>query len=294
MSRDILSNPDARIRAVMTYIEQHLDDELSLPVLSREAAFSKYHFHRVFLAYTGVSAVKYIQLLRLRRASYSLAFEPQKRVIDIALASGFDTPEAFSKAFKRIFGQMPSQFRSSPEWSNWHSKFKFNRPFNPAGHDGENSMDVRIVNFAQTPVALIEHTGPADCVLECAGKFIAWRKETGLSPVKTSQTFGIPYSDPHVTEPEAFRFDICGSMAGEVPDNNFGVKAGVIPGGRCAVVRHFGSHAQMDPTIYALYRDWLPQSGETLRDFPCFFEYINLIHEVDEADLLTDIYLPLA
>jgi AraC family transcriptional regulator len=43
----------------------------------------------------------------------------------------------------------------------------------------------------------------------------------------------------------------------------------------------------------SLYRDWLPESGEELRDFPLFFHYHNFVHEVAEHELLTDIYLPL-
>ncbi|MDK3166032.1 GyrI-like domain-containing protein [Aeromonas caviae] len=48
------------------------------------------------------------------------------------------------------------------------------------------------------------------------------------------------------------------------------------------------------PPGRALYRDWLPASGEELRDFPLFFHYHNFVHEVPTHELVTDIYLPLA
>ncbi|SER04553.1 transcriptional regulator, AraC family [Amphritea atlantica] len=283
-----LKREDPRISRVCDYINQNLDIELSIEQLSGVAALSKYHFHRLFSAFTGVSVVRFIQLMRLKRASFRLAFEPQLRIIDIAYEAGFDSPEAFSRAFKRTFGQSPSGFRASPEWPEWHSKFQFDMP-----SGGVLKMNVEIVDFTETPVALVEHKGPREQVLDTVGRFVAWRKETGLSPVKTSQTFGVPYSDPNTTKPEDFRFDVCGSFAGEVPDNSFGVKSGVIPGGRCAVVQHRGSHDNIDESIYYLYRNWLPDSGEELRDYPCFFQYRNFIHEVDECDLLTDIFLPL-
>ena len=92
-------------------------------------------------------------------------------------------------------------------------------------------MNVDIVNFETTKIALIEHLGPPERVLETAAKFIAWRKETGLSPVKTSNTYGIPYSDPKTTDPEKFRWDICGTIDGDVPANDYGTKSGTIPGG---------------------------------------------------------------
>ncbi|MGK9878855.1 GyrI-like domain-containing protein, partial [Salmonella enterica subsp. enterica] len=45
--------------------------------------------------------------------------------------------------------------------------------------------------------------------------------------------------------------------------------------------------------VWYLFREWLPASGETPRDFPVFFQYLNFVHEVAEHELLTDIYLPL-
>ena len=279
---------ERRIVRVCQYVEQNLDKTLTLAQLSQVAAFSRYHFHRLFSAYTGVSLGRFVTLLKLRRASFRLAFESDKRVIDIALEAGFDSPEAFSRAFKRHFGQTPRHFRDSPEWPQWHSKYQFARPTSE-----RQPMHISIVDFTETPVALIEHHGSPEIVLKTAGKFIAWRQETGLSPINSSRTFGVAHHDPSTVRPEEFRFDICGSIEGKVPENRFGVRAGVIPGGRCAVVRHRGSHDDMDGSIYYLYRDWLPESGEKLRDFPCFFQYLNFVHEVDECDLLTDIFLPI-
>ena len=66
-----------------------------------------------------------------------------------------------------------------------------------------------------------------------------------------------------------------------------------IPKGRCAVVCHVGSYANIGEAAYYLYRDWLPSSGEELRDFPLFFHYLNLGSDIPEHELLTDVYLPL-
>ncbi|NOH72206.1 hypothetical protein F0225_12785 [Vibrio pectenicida] len=92
-----------------------------------------------------------------------------------------------------------------------------------------------------------------------------------LSPIKTSETFGIPHLDPDITSDKEFQFDICGSYQGEVPENEYGVKSGVIPTGRCAVATHKGSYSRINETIHYLYQKWLPQSEASLRDFPCFF-----------------------
>ena len=106
-------------------------------------------------------------------------------------------------------------------------------------------------------------------------------------------TIGVPFHDPDTTPPEDFRFDICGSTRTEVPANDFGIIAKRIPGGRCAVVRHYGSTDAIGETIHALYGEWLPDSGHELRDFPCFFHYIARMPTVAEHEQITDIYLPL-
>ncbi|QDE31736.1 AraC family transcriptional regulator [Shewanella polaris] len=279
---------EERIKRVCDYINNHLDEDISLEKLSAIAICSKYHFHRIFKSFMGISTIQFVQLTRMKRASFRLAFESEQSIIDIAYEAHFESPEAFSRAFRRTFKQSPSQFRINPEWHSWHSKYEFKPPI-----VGENIVDIKITHFEEKNVALIEHKGHPKLVLDTVAKFISWRKETGLSPIKKSDSFGIPYSDPNTTPSEEFRFDICGTHNGEVPDNNYGVKSGLIPSGRCAVAQHKGSHDQISDTIYYLYRQWLPDSGEDLRDFPCFFHYLNFVHEVDECELLTDIYLPI-
>ena len=104
---------------------------------------------------------------------------------------------------------------------------------------------------------------------------------------------GVAHDNPDTIEPERFRFDICGEVTAAIPDNPQGVVNKIIPGGCCAVVRHFGAHDRIGEGAYYLYRDWLPNSGEELRDFPLFFHYLNLLPETPEHELVTDIYLPL-
>jgi AraC family transcriptional regulator len=278
-----------RINRVCEYVCQNLDKEFSLDHLSELANFSKFHFTRQFSAYTGISVFKFIQLMRLKRASYSIAFFKNTRIIDIALDAQFESPESFSRAFKNSFGQTPTQFRKEPEWPAWHAKFQFSLPIS----EGAKTMNVKIVDFKKIKVALLEHRCSPDRVFETASKFIEWRKQSTLSPVKSSNTYGIAYDDPKTTDPGNFRFDICGSIVGDVPENPQGVKTGYIPSGRCAVIRHQGSHDNIDQHVHYLYGEWLPKTDEELRDFPCFFHYLNLINDVEECELLTDIYLPL-
>ncbi|CCN80589.1 putative Transcriptional regulator, AraC family [Vibrio nigripulchritudo SFn27] len=278
---------DARMQATCDYIHQHLDQILTVSELSQVAHFSEFHFHRQFRAYVGVNVARYITQLRLKRAAYQLGFHPEKSVTDIALDAQFEFSESFSRAFKKEFGQSPRDFRKQPDWQKLHQTF-----LKPTRRQ-EEKMKVDIQKFERTLIAVFEHRGPAPQVNHSAMKFIDWRKSTGLSPVSSRRTFGLIYDDPAETEPSKFRFDICGEVHQAVPANSHGVVNKEIPEGRVAVVRHTGSHDELDKKVIYLYGTWLPESGETLRDFPCFFHYQNFFPEVDEHELVTDVYLPI-
>ncbi|WP_348771925.1 GyrI-like domain-containing protein [Pseudoalteromonas sp. MMG013] len=280
--------PHRSIQRVCDYIAQNLDIPMSIEHLSDVAALSKYHFHRLFVANMHITVSKYILLARLKRASFELVFETDKKILDIAIKAGFDSAEAFSRAFKRTFNQTPSGFRSAPKWPQWHAVFEFTLASNPLV-----LLDVTVDVFPKTMIAFIEHRGAADRVYETAGQFVSWRKASGLSPIHSSKTFGIPNGDPNTMIPEAFRFKICGSVCKSIPNNAFSVHNAEIPEMRCAKVRHRGSHEALDNTINAFYQQWFVDRDEQPAEHPCFFQYINLIHEVDECDLLTDIFLPL-
>ncbi|OGG94135.1 MAG: AraC family transcriptional regulator [Candidatus Lambdaproteobacteria bacterium RIFOXYD2_FULL_50_16] len=276
-----------RLERVYDYIQANLDQALSVERLAQVSGFSRFHFHRLFSLYTGLSVSAYVRQVRLQVVAHQLVFLKQRRIIEIGLDCGFENPESLARAFKAAYGQSPSQFRKSPNSQPW------TEPIGRVQQVRSQNVDVKIINFPETQVAYLRHSGPPSRLNESVAQFIAWRKASGHSPVLTNQTFGLVYNDPESVEPEAFQFDICGTTEVKVEPNPWGVKNTVLPSGRCAVVRHLGSTDEINQTIWPLYRDWLPQSGEELRDFPLFFNYLTVAKEVPEKEQITDIYLPL-
>ena len=100
-----------RIRAVQSYIRRHLTEALDRTALATLAGFSVPHFHRVFAAHTGESPTAYIRRLRLERAGRKLRMGAID-IGEVALAAGYESHNAFSKAFKQQFGLSPSAFRA--------------------------------------------------------------------------------------------------------------------------------------------------------------------------------------
>jgi AraC family transcriptional regulator len=282
-----------RFARVLALIEARSERALSLDDLSEAASFSRHHFLRQFSGFLGMSAFRYLQFMRMRRASWRLAFRDGQSVNEIALSTGYETPEAFARAFRQFAGQSPTEFRRQPDWNEWHSRF---RPFT---HLRQNHMiapnpsaSVRIVSFPATRVAMLEHRGSALRLGDSIRRFIDWRKANQLPPAK-SATLNLVYNDPDDTPPEEFRFGLCVATDKPVTANDAGVVAMTIPAGRCALLRHTGSDDHLGRSLRLLYSDWLPTSGEELRDFPLFMQRVAFFPDVPDSECITDIYLPL-
>ena len=112
----VLENHSDCIEDVMRYIREHIGDPLDRETLAAVAGFSVPHFHRVFTAHVGESAIGYVRRLRLERAARKLRMGAVD-ITEVALAAGYDTHAAFSKAFKQQFGLSPSDFRQLGCWA---------------------------------------------------------------------------------------------------------------------------------------------------------------------------------
>lgn len=288
-----LHNYHARMQRVLDHIDRHLDDALDLDAVSGIAAFSKYHFHRQFTATFGLSVHRYVQLARLKRASYRLAYRDAHSVTNIAMDAGYDAPDAFARAFRQRFRQSPSSFRRAPDWKPWLAAF------GPLDNARSKLMqttytpdDVTIRDVAPIPVAIMEHRGDPATIGATIQRFIAWRKATGLSP-KTGPTFNVFHSDPRTTPPAKYRMDLCVGTDRPIEANGERIEAGTIPGGRCAVLRVVGNTDNLEPAALYLYRDWLPASGEEARDFPLYCQRVAFFSEVPEHEAVAKLFLPL-
>lgn len=279
-------NYQRQLEKVIQYIGIHLDEKLSLDHLSEVACFSKYHFHRLFTAYTGLTLQQYIRWLRLKRAAHQLIVNKAHSIIDIAINAGFESHEAFTRAFKQSCGMSPSQFRKHSSWHTWEKP-----PYRLPKQQGKIMTNVTIQNKKERRLAVLEHRGAPEKLGNSVNQLINWAKFQTMNIKPTAgDAFGFGYDDPATTEPENFRFD----LALTVPENlalNGKIIEKRLPAGRYAVAVHNGSRDTIDETIYSMYCDWLPNSGEELGYLPCIFCYYNFDHEVAETELVTELWL---
>jgi AraC family transcriptional regulator len=290
-----LHNYHVRMQRVLDHVDRHLDGDLDLETLSRVAAFSKFHFHRQFRATFGLSIHRYVQLTRMKRASRQLAWNNDESVTDIAMDAGYDAPDAFARAFRQRFRQSPSSFRKSPDWAPWFAAFG---PLDSARNMLMQIIftpeDVTISDVPPMPVAIMEHRGDRATLGTTIERFKTWCKAANLPPETGRSSFMVFRSERCPANPADYSMDLCVGTDRPVEPNAEGMKAGVIPGGRCAVLRYPGNTNNLEPAALYLYRDWLPDSGEEARDFPIYCRLrLAPIPEVPAHEAVVELFLPL-
>ena len=273
-----------RMNRVLDHIDAHLDDSLEIAPLAAVANFSPYHFHRIFSAWMGETLGDYLSRRRLEIAAIRLAGQRQTPILHIALAVGFGSGEAFSRAFKARFGCTPSAWRAqTPE--RWGEELlQARRKSNPdqAGNalTGDNTgstthpepaMQVTLATLPPTRIAYLRHIGPyGESVARFwQNEFLPWMFANDLG---NRDCYGIGHNDPHIGDPAQFRYDACVEVPESfVPSGLAGLAT--LPGGRYAQLRYRGDGPGIGRAWAELLRNWLPQSGLQIDSRPLFEHY---------------------
>ncbi len=306
-----------RMNRVLDYVDQHLDKPLDLAQVADVANFSRFHFHRVFAAWMGETLGDYARRRRLETGAFLLSCKPDASVLEIALATGFGSGEAFARAFKLKFGCTPSAWRTSAaqhragqiaaareRYANRHSnpdQVLRNADQVEGGalieHDdsyqahGERNMEVRIVDLPEVRVAYQRHIGPYGPAIGTFWREVAapWMHSNGLSG---QMCYGIGHDAPGITPPDKCRYDACVAVPETFqPSGQAGIA--VLPGGRYAVAQFSGAPARVGAAWMWLTREWLPSSGLQCDGRPCF-ERFSAVSALDQrtGDLTCELCIP--
>ena len=271
-----------RILRVIVRIQERLDEPLSLDTLAGIACFSPCHFHRVFRALTGEGVHEHVRRLRLERAAQHLKV-PERPVTDIAFEAGYESHEAFTRAFHAMFGMSPSEFRDrrlAPDPSGRQPPVYGPPP------------PVEIKTLPPQPIVFLRHVGPYDQVSATWSRLAMWAGMRGLIG-PASRFLGISWDDPEITQPDKLRYDAAITLSRPVqPEGDIGVTE--LGGGDYATLLHKGPYENLSATYREIFGGWLPASGRELRNVPCFELYLNTPQTTRPEELLTMIHVPLA
>lgn len=273
---------EERLARVTAYIHDHLQEDLSLERLAQVAHLSAYHWHRVYHALHGETIAATVRRLRLQRAAAYLA-NTAMPVEQVAGKCGYPNAQSFARAFRAVYGASPSEYRAH----GGHAVFRA-RPDAPleAGY----TVEVREVPAVQ--LAGVEHRG--SYMLVGRAFEIAWTHMAAQGLARPDMRWVGEYRDDPDAVPEAQLASRAGLSLPPGATAREPLQVFRVGGGTCAVLRHRGPHATMRAAYQWLYGRWLVASGREPADQPVFEDYLNNPRDTAPADLLTDIYLPLA
>ena len=279
-----------RVQNAVDFIEVNLNEPLDLKEVARAAGFSLYHFHRVFQAASGYTLKEYIRKRRLAEAALELR-NTKKGILDIALDYGYESQEAFTRAFQKETGRVPGDFRKT------RSSFR--------------SFPVLDINLKtkKGDIIMIEPK-----IVEKEGFMVIGPaiRTTGDNEenFKRIPNFWIECNNNKVFEtiPNLINNNTCYGICLDMKGNEFTYMAAVevstleqipenmigreIPRAKYAIFTARGpvTQAVQDMTRY-IYGEWVSKSEYSLAESPDFELYDERFNDSDDCEV--DIYVPI-
>jgi len=252
-----------QVQRGIDFIEAHLDADLLTAEVARQAGISHWHFQRIFKALTNETLKTYI---RSRRLSVALALllSTKQRIIEIALASGFQSQESFTRAFKTVFGLTPAAYRKRGTRHQFVRKASFDAEY--LGHVFANvSLEPEL--YEQPELLLVGmqthffgvESDKNNIAQKLPALWAAFLSRLGEVPEAVA---GCCYG---VVRPRHENADELEYLAAIAVRREVAAPHGMVlrrlPGGRYAKFLHRGRVERMDQTVNYIYASWLARSG---------------------------------
>ena len=311
----------ARINRVIDYIQHHLDAELTLEKLSREAAFSPFHFHRIFQFQVGETLNRFINRIRVEKAAMQLVYNPKNTVTEIALSCGFSSSSTFARAFHDWYGMSATEWRRGGHKS--HSKIRksnsktallnsnqyevarISMNYSTGANNNlswrlkmidQKDIQVEVKEREPVTIAYVRHIGAyqSDGQLfeQLFNRLMQWAGPRNLLRFPETEMYSIYYDDPEITDDEKLRVDVCITVP-EGTEASGEVGISTLPGGKYGVGHFEVTEQEYGQAWKVMFGDWLPQSGYQPDDRPSFEHYLNNPEEHPEKKHIVDIYIPI-
>ncbi|MEA5125755.1 AraC family transcriptional regulator [Xanthomonas floridensis] len=262
----------------------------ALPDLAELAAIahqSPYHFHRVYRALTGETVGHTVARLRLSQALHLLG-SADASVTAVALAVGYQTPQALARACRSALQASPTVLRSTPALRA--SKLQQLSAPASASYRTSARLQVSVQTLEPFELVVLRKRGAFDDLDRGFGQIVAWAAHAGVVDSLRCLA-GLPLSDHRDVPAHAHLFE-CGVGFDVAVTPAAPLQLRRLEGGPHAVLRHVGAYAGLEDALDQLLAAWLPDSGYLLRDAPLHYLYLDDPEETPEAILRADIRVP--
>lgn len=269
----------ARVARVVAAIIADPMAEFSLDDLARLANFSPFHFHRVYAGVVGETVAATVRRVRLAFATRLLTGSHES-ITQVALAVGYDSPQAFTRAFREFTGQSPRAFRQQMKQAFVAAEMTPLLPGDPT------LPAVAIVERPARQLRALRHVGSFATIPHTHRQL---RLRAG--PRVISEKWGASFGSPQ----HAGRFRYYAAIASPDPwPENSDIETLEIPGGRYAVHRLVGPYTRINAAAQAIYTRWMPASGYEPDDRPTLEHYLDTSSRgIAPAALRTDLFIPI-
>jgi AraC family transcriptional regulator len=267
------------------FIESHFESDISLEEISQAAGLSRYHLSRIFGLVTGQSISSYIRGRRLSGAALAL-IGGSSTILEVALDAGYGSHEAFTRAFRDLFGVTPDEVRKQGHTRNLLL-------LEPIRMDPARLNDLEPPRFETLPSMLFAGLQETYAYGGNAAIPSLWQKFNAHFGHIAGQIGNVAYGIcTHVEgETEKFRYMAAVGMAdaGELPEGFSTLK---IPAQRYAVFTHRGHVSGIPATMHKIFGTWWPTSGLEHGDLPDMFERYDERFDPYTGMGVTEIWLP--
>ncbi|MFM0502545.1 AraC family transcriptional regulator [Paraburkholderia caffeinilytica] len=266
----------------------------TLESLAAVAHLSPYHFHRIYRALTGESVVETVQRLRLAQAAQRLT-DAAALVTTVAHDAGYNSPQAFARAFRGFTGVTPSEFKARQKRFAAPSKARrTSEPCEAATTESRMSVlpAVELAEIAPIDVMCLRHAGPVATIGQTYRSLMDMLRCEGSST--KGQRVGLCMHDPALSGGFQYYAGIVATPhAAPRAAEGEAIETVRVEGGLYAVHRLVGPYALIAPTFRALYGGWLPQSGYARDDRPGLEVYRNPMVAGLQHACVTDLMIPI-
>jgi AraC family transcriptional regulator len=279
------------LQKAIDYMEEHLLEEITVEEIAKQASSSPFHFQRTFAILTDISVGEYIRRRRLTLAAGELCSSDAK-IIDLALKYGYDTPEAFTKAFRRQHGISPSEARK------YTGKLKsYSRLGIQVSLKGAEPMQYRVLEQEGFEVIGIKQGFSYENGENLAGIPKMWEKvnQDGTSdyllcknngPVKG--ILGVCVDQGKVQEKQ-MDYWLGAAYDDETPDGYLKIK---IPASKWAIFEVHGPMPDAMQNVWKqIFTEWFPSSGYQHAGTPDLEVYTE--GNSADPDYYSEIWIPL-
>lgn len=277
------------MRRVLEHVYDHLDEPLNLAVLSDIACLSPHHWHRLYHAMAGETMAQTVKRLRLHRAAAQLAAgaRPSRR---LCTAAGFANAQAFTRAFKAVYGLAPDHYRDGGE----HRRFEVGTRASETGGytmDLGKAFEVAEVVLCAAQGLGVEHRGAYLSIGRAFDQLFARLAVLGLGR-PGMRMLALFHDDPSSVKAADLRSTAVVLGSAPAPTGS-GLDAVEIHAGSFVRLAHTGPYASMPAAYRWLFGHWLPTSGRQLGSGPVIEEYLNSPRQTAPRDLRTYLQVPL-